>query len=400
MTSCFVIAGEVSGDTHGAELLGALRTLRAPGDLEIRGLGGPRMRLQAPGVTDWLEDSAVLGLWEVLRKYGYFQAQMTRTLAVIAESSPDVVILIDYPGFNLRLAKALRQRGYQGRIAYYISPQVWAWKRGRIKEMARTLDLMMCIFPFEKDLYEASGLRTEFVGHPLVDELAAERIDAERDPQLVGLLPGSRRREIEALFPVMVEAATLLRARLPHLRFVTAAVNEKLAGRLGELARNGGAPEIAVSSGDVHRLMQTCGCAAIASGTATLEAAFFGLPHCLTYKVSWLTAAVARVVMQVKYLGIVNNLAGREVVEELLQERATGPALAAALEALLTSPVKRTQLALELREVASSLGSGGAHDNAARAIARLLDSPQRSRPDLPDAPREMEKGARRGATSP
>jgi lipid-A-disaccharide synthase len=302
---------------------------------------------------------------------------MTETVAAIERLQPDVTVLIDYPGFNLRLAKALRQRGFRGRIAYYISPQVWAWKRGRIKEMARTLDLMMCIFPFEKELYEASGLRTEFVGHPLVDELAAEKIEVSRDPNLVGLFPGSRRREIEALFPAMVEAAKLLAASRPGLRFVTSAVNGKLAARLRELAESGGAPMIEVSHGDVHRLMQTCGCAVIASGTATLEAAFFGLPYCLTYKVAWLTAAVARVVMQVKYLGIVNNLAGREVVEELLQERATGPSLAASLGAFLDSAAKRENLTRELQDVAAMLGSGGAHATAARAITQLLQTPIR-----------------------
>jgi lipid-A-disaccharide synthase len=377
MTRFFVIAGEVSGDTHGAELLGALTEQGGPSNPQFLGLGGPKMRARAPEVTDWLDESAVLGLWEVLKKYGYFKARMTETVNTIERLQPDVTILIDYPGFNLRLAKALRQRGYRGRIAYYISPQVWAWKRGRIREMARTLDLMMCIFPFEKALYEASGLRTEFVGHPLVDELQAERIDTQRDPNQIGLFPGSRRREIEALFPAMVEAATLLAAEHPGLRFVTAAANQTLASRLQQLAQIEGAPEITVSHGDVHRLMQTCGCAVIASGTATLEAAFFGLPYCLTYKVAWLTAAVARVVMQVKYLGIVNNLAGREVVEELLQERANGPSLAAALKALLDSPSRRETLSLELRDVAAKLGPGGAHAAAARAILHLLQTPSR-----------------------
>jgi lipid-A-disaccharide synthase len=375
MTSLFLVAGEVSGDIHGAELLSAL--IRELGDVPIRGLGGPRMKAHAAELTDWLDEAAVLGLWEVLKKYGYFRAKLTETIAAIEALQPSVTILIDYPGFNLRLANALRQRGYRGRIAYYISPQVWAWKRGRIKEMARTLDLMMCIFPFEKELYEASGLRTEFVGHPLVDELAAEQIEVTRDPNLVGLFPGSRRREIEALFPAMVEAANLLSSSRPGLRFVTSAVNEKLASRLRELAEAGGV-KIEVSHGDVHRLMQTCGCAVIASGTATLEAAFFGLPYCLTYKVAWLTATIARLVMQVKYLGIVNNLAGREVVEELLQERATGPSIARALEGFLVSEAKRKQLSLELRQVAGMLGSGGAHACAAAAVLRLLkESPNR-----------------------
>jgi len=375
MTRVFLIAGEVSGDIHGAELLAALPTHLGP--IDAHGLGGPRMKHRAPQLNDWLDDAAVLGLWEVLKKYGYFKAKMDETIAEIERLRPDVTILIDYPGFNLRLAKALRQRGYLGRIAYYISPQVWAWKRGRIKEMARTLDLMMCIFPFEKALYEASGLRTEFVGHPLVDELAAEKLEVTRDAALVGLFPGSRRREIEALFPAMVEAAAILDKDRSGLRFVTTAVNDKLAARLRELAAAENVT-IEVSQGDIHRLMQTCGCAVIASGTATLEAAFFGLPYCLTYRVAWLTATIARLVMKVDYLGIVNNLAGREVVEELLQERATGPSIASALAAFLASPARRESLTAELEQVAASLGSGGAHDCAAATVARLLtESPKR-----------------------
>ena len=150
MPTFYLISGEVSGDTHGAELISSLRSsLGNQGEREPRflGLGGPRMRDEAPEITDWLDDAAVLGLWEVAKKYSYFSKKMDETLREILELKPDVVVLIDYPGFNLRLAKALRQKAYKGKIAYYISPQVWAWKRGRIKEMAKTLDLMLCIFP-------------------------------------------------------------------------------------------------------------------------------------------------------------------------------------------------------------------------------------------------------------
>jgi len=199
MTRVFLIAGEVSGDIHGAELLAALP--KHLGEIDVHGLGGPRMKRHAPQLTDWLDDAAVLGLWEVLKKYGYFKAKMDETIAEIERLRPDMTILIDYPGFNLRLAKALRQRGYRGRIAYLISPQVWAWKRGRIKEMARTLDLMMCIFPFEKALYEASGLRTEFVGHPLVDELAAEKLDVPGTPRSSASFPAAGAGKSKPFFP-------------------------------------------------------------------------------------------------------------------------------------------------------------------------------------------------------
>lgn len=330
------------------------------------------MRAEAEEMEDWLDEAAVLGLWEVLKKYGYFRRKMDETIAHLQRLRPDVAVLIDYPGFNLRLAKALRGKGYRGKIAYYISPQVWAWKRGRIREMARTLDLMMCIFPFEKELYESCGLPVVFVGHPLADRFTGQDLlPAKREEDLVGLFPGSRSREIEALFPSMVQAGCLLRATQPHLRFITAAVNPRLAARLDALARDAGLP-VEIVTGDIHPIMRRCACAVIASGTATLEAAFLGLPHCLTYKVAWLTAQAARLLMQVPYLGIVNNLAGREVVRELLQQDATAEAMARELQRLLDSPQTRHALSAELLAVTAKLGAGGAPENASQAIAQLL----------------------------
>jgi len=371
MTTVFFVAGEVSGDMHGAELLESLAGM-VPNP-RFLGLGGPRMREKAPELEDWLDEAAVLGVWEVLKKYGYFRTKMKETQADIMGLRPDVLVLIDYPGFNLRLAKALREQGYKGKIAYYISPQVWAWKRGRIKEMGRTLDLMICIFPFEKKLYEESGLRTEFAGHPLIDELAPKRVSITRDENLVGLFPGSRSREIEALFPTMVAAAKLLKRRYPDLRFVSAAANENLAQRLRQIASEGGLSEydIEIGTGNIHWLMQTVGCATVASGTATLEAAYFRLPYVLVYKVAWLTAVIARFVMKVNYLGIVNNLAEREVVKELLQEDFTPEQLAGELGALIDSAEAREALQIELDQVIAMLGDGGAHENAAREIAQL-----------------------------
>ena len=182
----YVIAGEASGDARGAELLRALRPL-AP-SLAIHGAGGHEMAaLASAPFTDWAGE-AVVGLWDVLKKYGYFKAQFDRMLGEVARLQPDALILIDYPGFNLRFAKAARAAHPRMKIIYYISPQVWAWNRGRIPKMARYLDLMLCIFPFEKPLYEASGLRTEFVGHPMLDSLAARRTGVARDAALVGQL--------------------------------------------------------------------------------------------------------------------------------------------------------------------------------------------------------------------
>jgi lipid-A-disaccharide synthase len=368
LKSLFLIAGEISGDTHGAALM---ESLADSGGWTFAGLGGPEMTRLAPTVEDWLGEAAVLGLWEVLKKYGYFRRKMEETLTRILNEGPDAVVFIDYPGFNLRLAKRLREGGYCGKLIYYISPQVWAWKKGRIKTMAGLLDLMICIFPFEKELYESSGLRTIFAGHPLVDSLDPVKARGiVREENLVALLPGSREREIAALYPAMLGAAAILRERHPGLRFATTGATAPLTERLREMTREAGLEEmIEVGQQTSHEIMCRATTGVVASGTATLEAACLGLPYCLTYKVAWLTAMVARRVMSVKYLGIVNVMASREVVKELLQERADGPSLAAELERLLSSVDARRRLQEDLASVVAKLGGGGSHRRAAASVA-------------------------------
>src|SRR6201997_1861112 len=197
-------------------------------DIEFYGAGGPKMReVGGSHIFDWTQE-AVVGLWDVLMKYPYFRGQFHRMYREIIKLQPSAVIFVDYPGFNLRLARCLHRKGFRGKKIYYISPQVWAWNRGRIPRMSRFLDLMLCIFPFEKPLYEASGLRTEFVGHPMLAQLETRRISANRDPKLVVLLPGSREREVRRIFPIMLEAASILMRRDPSLRFEVSAASEKL----------------------------------------------------------------------------------------------------------------------------------------------------------------------------
>ncbi len=376
MKSLFIVSGEISGDTHGSALLSALADT---GEWSVAGLGGPLMASQSELIENWLDDAAVLGLWEVLKKYSYFRRKLDQTTGRIMSSNPDGVILVDYPGFNLRLAKGLRDKGYRGKLIYYISPQVWAWKRGRIKTMAKLLDLMICIFPFEKALYEESGLPTIFAGHPLVDEMAKLREGGiEREDGLVALLPGSREREVEKLFPPMLGAAEILLKRNPDLRFATSGATPVLMERLREMVAERGLSEaVAVGEHTSHEIMQRAQVGVVASGTATLEAACLQLPYCLTYKVAWLTAQVARRLMSVRFLGIVNVLAGSEVVSELLQGKATPDGIAQELSRLLDDAAVRESLQRRLAEVVESLGSGGAHRNAADAVAGLWKDKQR-----------------------
>jgi lipid-A-disaccharide synthase len=369
----YVVAGELSGDAHGAGLLRALKTM-VPA-VEIHGVGGPEMAAVAgPGLVDWVEDAAVMGVWEVLKRYGWFKERFTRMLAELEEFRPDALLLIDYPGFNLRFAAAVKKASPETRIVYYISPQVWAWNKGRIPKMVNLLDEMLCLFPFEQPIFQDAGLKTTFVGHPLVDELEEKRIPGVlRDVELVGLFPGSREREVARLFPTMIDAAKLLKSARSDLAFEVPAASAKLAVQIRELIVEAGADGlITVNQGESHSLMQRAACAVIASGTATLEAAYYGLPYSLVYRVAPLTYAAAKVLVKIKRIGIVNILAGEDVIEELVQGRCEPAAIADSLLGFIDSPERCCALQQKLAETCSKLGGLGAHERAAKAVAAWL----------------------------
>ena len=365
----YFVAGEASADNHAAALMCSLRELDA--DLHFTGRGGPQMReIAGEQFKNWIDDAAVLGLWEVIRKYGYFREQFHETLNEIQESKPDAIVLIDYPGFNLRLARALRKQSPRQKIIYYISPQVWAWNRGRIKKMAGLLDLMLCIFPFEADLYNKSGLRAVFVGHPMIERLRARKIDAERDPNLIGFFPGSRMREVRKIFPVMLESVPEFQKQNRDIRFEVAAASEELAREMREMLDQRGQDQqgIQIKVGETAALMQRAFAGIVASGSATLEAAYFRLPFVLIYKVAWPTYLAARLVVSVKYLGMPNVLADREVVPEFIQHRARPDAIVQAMRRLIADADARDRMISEFDRIVGKLGEGGASDQAARAI--------------------------------
>jgi lipid-A-disaccharide synthase len=364
----YFVAGEASGDEHGAALMRSLRDL-AP-DCEFFGRGGPQMKgVAGDSFKDWIDAAAIVGLWEVVKHFGYFRSQFAETLREIATATPDAVILIDYPGFNLRLARTLRQRSPGLKIIYYISPQVWAWNRGRIGQMARYLDLMLCIFPFEAELYNASGLRTIFVGHPMIENLARRRTGEQRDPTLVGLFPGSRSREVKKIFPVMLEAAAEILVQRPETRFEVAAASEALAREVAKLiAGSRMRVRIRVVTGNSPGTMQRVFAGMVASGTATLESAYFGMPFVLVYKVSWPTYFAARLMMQTRFLGMPNVLADREIVPEFLQHEAKPKEIGAAVLRLMNDAAARDTMITEFAAIIEKLGEAGASEKAAKAI--------------------------------
>jgi lipid-A-disaccharide synthase len=412
----YLVAGEVSADNHGAALMRSLRGLD-PG-LKLIGRGGPQMQeIAGNQFKNWIGDAAVLGLWEVLRKYGYFREQFHQTVKAILESKPDAVVLIDYPGFNLRLACALRKQSRRQKTIYYISPQVWAWNRGRIKKMARSIDLVLCIFPFEVDLYNESGLRAVFVGHPMIERLQARKIDGERDPNLIGLFPGSRLREVRKIFPVMIETVRLLLQSNSTLHFQVAAASTELAQEISKMlafdpvgpvgrenatdaGANGSPPASSRGGGRVRGvtlqdqqviqitvdetavLMQRAQAGIVASGSASLEAAYFRMPFVLIYKVAWPTYLAARLVVNVKYLGMPNLLAGKEVIPEFIQHRAKPGIIAKAVRPLIEDADTRKRMISEFDSIIAKVGRGGASERAAQVIIQELK--ERRSPDHRD----------------
>jgi lipid-A-disaccharide synthase len=394
----YFVAGEASADNHGAALMRALRNVDV--DLTFLGRGGPQMKaIAGEQFENWIEQSGVLGLWEVIKHYGYFRKQFREVLNEIETSKPDAVLLIDYPGFNLRLARSLHKQSPTQKIIYYISPQVWAWNRGRIKKMARWLDLMLCIFPFEAELYNQSGLRTVFVGHPMIERLRGQKISIERDPNLIGLFPGSRSREVRKMFPVLIETAQELRQAKPNLHFEVAAASEQLASEIrgmldatphlppslrsgatnnplpssrGEGRVSGDSQFISITVGETAGLMRRAFAGIVASGSATLEAAYFRMPFVLIYKVAWPTYLAGRLLVKVKYLGMPNVLADKEIVPEFIQHQARPTKLAKATLRLIDEPSVRQQMVSEFDKIIAGLGEGGASEKAAKAIVEAF----------------------------
>ncbi len=371
----YLIAGESSGDAHAAALSRGLLT--AEPDLQIFGAGGPRLQAVAgPQILDWTRE-AVVGLWDVLLKYPYFRKQFYRMYREIQRLQPDAVVFVDYPGFNLRLARYLRRKRFRNKLIYYISPQVWAWNRSRIPRMAKFLDLMLCIFPFEKPLYEASGLRTEFVGHPMLETLSSQVIAGPRDPKLICLLPGSRLREVKRIFPIMIDAALELQKRDPELRFAAGAASAALQRLMHAEAERAGLRRVEIGLHNSAELMQRAQVGMVASGTATMEASFFRLPFVLLYKVSWFTYWPARFLIRVDYLGMPNILAGKQIIPEFIQHQAQPAEIADTVWRFYREPACRNAMTAEMDKIIASLDVV-ADERSASYV--LLEELKRARP--------------------
>lgn len=371
-----IVAGEASGDIYGADLV--QKALALDSGIAFYGIGGRRMR--EAGVATLVDsgDMAVMGLVEVLKHFKVISSAFLKLRNILLHDPPDLLLLIDYPGFNIRLAKVARKAGVK--VLYYISPKVWAWKAGRIRTIAATVDRMAVIFPFEVPLYEKAGVPVSFVGHPMLDlvnvtmkrDEAATGFGLDPATKIVGLFPGSRRSEIERILPAILGAAKLLQKRFPGIQFVLPLASTLHESDIKPYLEQAGICPVISRSG-IHDLIRACDAIISVSGTVTLEIALIGTPMVIIYKLSPLTYQVAKRVVRIEHIGLCNIVAGETIVRELIQHQANPEEIAAEIVKLLTDTPYRDAMTGKLSEVRDLLRRGGAAENVARLALGLCE---------------------------
>ena len=375
MAKILISAGEASGDIHAAAVTAALK--RIDSTTEVFGMGGDELRAAGGEVLFDIKDHGVMGFVEVLKKLPDLFKLRREFARVMDERKPDCLVVVDYPGFNMKLAKLAHDKGIP--VVSYIAPSAWAWNKGRAKNVAKIVDKVACIFPFEYDVYKEAGAPVEFVGHPLVDIVhpTMERAEAEawvgKEPgrPLVLLMPGSRLMEIERMLDVILEGAKLLKKQMPQVQFAMPRAGTIPLEMLQSKIQTSGL-EVKITEGHNYDLFSVADLALATSGTVTLEAAMCGLPSVILYRTSAITAFIARRVINIPNIGLPNIVAGRQILPELLQEELT-PAKLAATAVELLAPERRPQLEANLAYMKERLGEPGAVNRVAQLILRIAE---------------------------
>ncbi|MFQ5579769.1 MAG: lipid-A-disaccharide synthase [Nitrospiria bacterium] len=404
-----IMAGEASGDLHGGGLARAL--LEKNPSLQLLGFGGDAMRKAGVKVHFDIEQLAVVGLIEVLFHIKTL-IQAYRTACRLLRQKVDLLVLIDYPDFNLHLAKSAKALGIP--VVYYVSPQVWAWRSGRIKTIAERIDQMLVILPFEKEIYASKNIPCEFVGHPLLDEVAQKGMPfssgnpveeaslkktylAEKglDPLAVtvGLLPGSRKREVLSHLPVMLQGMALLAKKFPGLQILIPAASSLPHGLIEGFVRSSPLPLQCVE-GEVYEVMRASQAIVVVSGTATLQGALAGTPMVIIYKLSWMTYQIARLLIPLKWAGLANIVAAKPFIPELIQDDVTPENIAEEIGRFLMDEAENKKMKQGLNEVAKRLGTAGASVRAASVICGLLEKSMISQQGIRNSQESSEAGGR------
>jgi len=370
-----LVAGEVSGDLHGSYLVEAIH--RIDPEIQFFGVGGEGLKRGGMRLLHHSQSLSVVGITEVFVKLRSILKALRTLKRSLEREKPDLVILIDFPDFNLRLAKIAHRKGIP--ILYYISPQVWAWRSGRVKLIARLVKKMVVLFPFEVPLYEAAGVDVEWVGHPLLDivkptlskEMAFQQFGLDPKRRTIGLLPGSRIHEIERLLPSLLASAQLLQKEIPDLQFVIPLAPGISKATLSSRMNSISVP-VTVVEGFTYDVMNLCELLITASGTATLEAAILGKPMIIIYKVSFSTYWIGRALVRVNHIGLPNLVAEKEIALELIQKDVNPQRIVEEAFRILRDPLLSRKMTESMEEVRQRLGEPGAAERAARIVCSVL----------------------------
>lgn len=372
-----VITGEASGDAHAGRMIGELKQLRP--DIKVRGIGGDNMRAAGAEIRVDFSELAVMGIVEVLKRYRRIKDIFNQVVADLKANKPDLLVLVDYPGFNLKLAKQAKKLGIP--VLYYISPKVWAWRAGRIKTIKKYVDKIAVLFPFEVPIYQDAGVPVTCVGHPLVDAVqttlttkqAKIKMGLKLNRRVIGLFPGSRRSEIDNLLPIMLNAVQAIQQKNAHIDVVLPLAPGIDETYINTILAKSPVP-VKVVNDNFYDLTVACDAIVAASGTVTLEIALLGVPHFIAYRISPISYQILRRLVKIPYVGLCNIVTDKPVILELLQNDVTVERLEAELMTLLNEPTRKAKADTIREQVLTALGpSGGAH-NAAQTIINMLDN--------------------------
>jgi lipid-A-disaccharide synthase len=366
----YLIAGERSGDLHGSNLIKAIR--QHDPHAECRAWGGNLMQEAGATLVQHYDQMAFMGLWEVIKNVFTIKKFLQQCKDDIVAWQPDVVVLIDYGGFNMKIARFAKENGIK--TFYYISPKVWAWNQRRALNIKRFVDKMFVILPFEKEFFKKFDYEVDYVGNPLLDAIEGFSPNPNfttlyqlNPSKTVALLPGSRRQEVVHILPMMLEVST----QFPEYQFVLAKVSNLPEAFYADMLK--GYPHVRTITDDTYNLLSVAKAALVTSGTATLETALFGVPQVVCYKTSWLTAYIARKVMTVQYLSLVNLIANKEVVKEIVQEDMTAANVAKQLAVLLPNDsLQRQQVLADYANIKTTMGGAGASERAGELMVKYV----------------------------
>lgn len=374
MGNILIVAGEVSGDIQAARLIRAIKGLSSR--LRFWGVGGSELANEGVEIIKDITREAIVGFIDVVKKYKYLRGTFYEILSRVEEFPPTLAILVDYPGFNMMLAKELKRRGIK--IVYYISPQVWAWGKDRVKKIAKLVDLMLVIFPFEEKIYKETGVNVKFVGHPIIDVVS--KWDGDRETLrmwfnvgskqlLIGLLPGSRLEEVKRHLPVMLDTGVIIKNKLPQVKFIIGCASKDIY----EFVRTVDHP-LSFDVGDrvTYDILNASDLVITSSGTTTVEAACFGVPMVVIYKMHWFNYLVLKRLVKVPYIAMANIIAGERIVPELIQDMATPHRIAEEALAFLEDEGRTLNVKRRLKEVKANLGEPGVCKRAAESILEMV----------------------------